>query len=886
MSDISDIILDKLIECDPADAKGNEIKNDMLANISKHIANTRDPFTKRALNYSFWNLITYILRKKAAVTAGTQPIKYSNDEELAINFGYVSDMIAKISEKFSLDSIDEVFENTNYINEVDIKFYSITQWLNEQMKEFMGIYEIEKLRSEYDEKTGRMQEYKKSIEDNVMQKKQVLANIGRNINNTAMFLKIYNLSETINQCTNKYSLYKFKGNSGMALSKEERLELINIENEINTARNERKELCKSYLQLNNDLCKYEDNVIDNEIELLGLVSGLSKSKSDLEEFIKSKNETPASKKEEFITDRINYLKNMFELVSKRNKIEPTPCLGEKIAPYIPDAIIEALCEYLKADPRVFKTKKFKRFGYPSVLFIPGCGNGIYSYDYNALIIPFFPATNFKESIISAMVLYRWDCDEDKEFREAYNSLKPYKKLSFVDLQRAMIKDFTIYITRELKGYKLFDKEIRDWFAWQVAPKKDETVDFEILKLGEIKQRKKTSEENSNLEDRTGQFVAKAAEAETKYSEASKASEEAEAAYKEAREAALLLAGEAARISEDAANQSVEAARADISVKTEHMIKAAEASAKAAEATIKAAQAAKTENEAKTALDEKKAVLEKLKKEYETAAAEAKKEEEIANIAKADEEARIAEAKIKLGEMLKTAAANENEAKEEAEKIKNEMEKIKADVQVKYDAALKAELKHKAAAETLITINGYLKLNGRELLKIKSYDELKTEIHARLESTFTAENDGLKTDGAGENEELDQRALFNEQLDIYKTEIEKLKKENENLKQSCDAITNSQTAQTHIETPGSFNYSRIPVNDRFNINRNLIYNKIKAIIKTDNINEKLAILPSNSNPDSIEVHLLNINIKNGELDLMLNSLLIQSKLQKFNELIKQ
>ncbi len=877
-SEFSDIILDRLVECDGSDAKGNEVKNDMLGNISKHIANTRDPFAKRSLNYSFWNLITYILKKKVAATKGAEPINFSNDELLAVNYGYVSDMIAKTSEKFSIDSIDEVFESSCCINEVDIKFYSITQWLNEQLKEFMGIYEIEKLKNEYESKVTKTHEYKKSIEDNMMQKKQVLASIGRQINNTPLFLRVYNLSESINQSTNKYSLYKFKSNSGMALSKEERLELINIENEVNTARNERKELTKSYISLNNDLCKYEDNIIENEIELLGLVSGLAKAKTDLENFITSKNETPASKKEEFVADRITYIKNMFELVSKRNKIEPTPCLSDKIVSRIPDLVIEALCEYLKADPRVFKTKKFKRFGYPSVIFVPGCGNGIYSYDYNALIIPFFPATNFKESIISAMVLYRWDCDEDKEFREAFNSLKPYKKLSFVDLQRSLIKDFTTYITKELKGYKLFDKEIRDWFAWQVAPKKDEVVDFEISKFGEVKREKKLGGSSGRPEDKVNEIMAKASEIEAKCGQAAKVAEEAEKIHAEARELAKITAAEAARMSEEAANKSVEAARADISVKTELMIKAAEISGKVMEATIKAAEAAKSENEAKLILDEKIAELNKLKAEAETIMITAKNETEKANLAKADEEARIAQVKGRLGDMLKTAAAEENKAKENAEKLKNETEKIKSDMQVKYAEAIKAELEHKAASEVFNAVNGFLKLNGAELLKIKTYEELKNEAIAKYEAEAGGGTSENAADGAGN--ESDQRILFTEQLNVYKDEIEKIKKENENLKKSSPGNAASSQAVT-----SDIDYSKIPVSDRFNIARNVIYNKIKTIIKAENMNDKLVITPSAKSSETINLHLLNLNVSSGELDLILNTLLIQSKLQKFNELIK-
>lgn len=880
-SEISDTILDRLIE--ECEGKGSEVKSEMISNISKHLANTRDPFAKRSLNYAFWNLITYMLKKKVSATKGAEPMNFTSDEVLAVNYGYVSDMIAKSSDKFSLDTIDEAFQLSTCINDVEIKFYSVTEWLNEQLKEFMGIYDIDKLRADYDAKSAKMQEYKKSNEDNFMQKKQVLGSIAKQMNNQALFMRIYGLTEKVNQCTSKYSLYKFKGNSGMALSKEERLELINIENEINTARNDRKELTKSFMMLNNDLCKCEDNVIDNEIELLGLVAGLAKAKADLESFIVSKNETSAAKKEEFINDRVTYIKNMAELVSKRNKIEPTPCLSEKVNARIPDIIIDALCEYLKADPRVFKTKKFKRFGYPSVIFVPGCGNGIYSYDYNAFIFPIFPATNYKESVVSAMVLYRWDCDEDREFREAYNSLKPYKKLSFVDLQRSLIKDFTIYITKELKGYKLFDKELRDWFAWQIAPKKDEIVDFEVLKHGESRRESKLADASRRSDDKAVEASLRAAEAAAKLSAAEKLMMEAELALNEAHETALKIAAEAARVSEEAANKSVEAARADISVKAEFMIKAAEASGKATEATIKAAEAARSENEAKINFEAKKADYERLKNEAEVSQRIAKNEEAKANEARASEDAKIASIKAGLGEMFKLAAAEENEARQAADKLKNEADQVKNDLQAKQSAAFKAEIAHRTAAEVMNSVNGLLKLSGRDLLKAKSYDELKNEAAAKVEAQAVAEAPSEEQQGFSESESADMRALFEEQLIALKDEIEKLKKENGELRKAGagqGAQPNQHTASVS-QQPGA----EIPAGEKFAAVREFLYGKIKSIIKSDSVNEKLSITPSGKNKEAVNIHMTDVNAANGELDLILNTLAIQAKLQKFIEMIK-
>ncbi|EKD69589.1 MAG: hypothetical protein ACD_47C00070G0001, partial [uncultured bacterium] len=61
--------------------------------------------------------------------------------------------------------------------------------------------------------------------------------------------------------------------------------------------------------------------------------------------------------------------------------------------------------------------------------------------------------------------------------------------------------------------------------------------------------------------------------------------------------------------------------------------------------------------------------------------------------------------------------------------------------------------------------------------------------------------------------------------------------------------------------------------------------IKSIIKLDSVNEKLSITPSGKNKEAVNIHLTDINAANGELDLILNTLAIQAKLQKFIEMTK-
>ena len=503
-----DRVLDQLLENDGSE-RINSLRHEIFLNIDKYLANTKDPFAKRALNYSYWNLINYVMKRKLANVGAKNFFEFTRAEQLAINFGYISEKLLEGVE-FDQNCFNETLVSTITI-EPEIKYFSVTAWLNEQFKEFMGYYEIEKLKLEHEASITRIDAAKKNTEQIMIFKKNFLLVLSKLLNNPQMFAKVFALSDQIYAISNKYALIKYKVQSGTALSKEERLELINIENNINQLRNERKEILKSLPRHQIELVDYEEKTIHGEIELLGIITGVGKSKIALEAFIESKSSITLAKKEEFFNERLTLLKTMLELISKRNKIEPTPFLTANLKPKMPDFVFQAIAKFIEADPKVFANKKVRRFGHPIIIFVPGSGNGVYNYDLNALMIPEFPMKDFRESLISAIVLFRWDCDEEREFRDSFNALKPYKRLSFIDLQRSLIRDYIMYITKEREGYKVFDKEIRDWFIWQVAPKKSEEKKINIQQTDGDQQPVEETAPDDSFESQPDSFEAAASD---------------------------------------------------------------------------------------------------------------------------------------------------------------------------------------------------------------------------------------------------------------------------------------------------------------------------------------------------------------------------------------
>jgi len=694
-----DRVLDQLLENDGTE-RINSLRHEIFLNIDKYLANVKDPFAKRALNYSYWNLVNYIMKRKLSNIGAKNFFEFTRAEQLAINFGYISERLLEGVE-FDQNCFNETLVSTITI-EPEIKYFSVTAWLNEQFKEFMGHYEIEKLKAEHETAITKIDAAKKSSEQIMIFKKNFLLVLSKLLNNPQQFAKVFSLSDQIYATSNKYALIKYKVQSGTALSKEERLELINIENTMTQLRNERKEILKSLPRHQMELVDYEEKTIHGEIELLGIISAVGKSKIALEAFIESKNTITLAKKEEFFNERLTLLKTMLELISKRNKIEPTPFLTAGLKAKMPDFVFQAIAKFIEADPKVFANKKVRRFGHPTIIFVPGAGNGVYNYDLNALMIPEFPPKDFRESLISALVLFRWDCDEEREFRDSFNALKPYKRLSFVDLQRSLIRDYIMYITKEREGYKVFDKEIRDWFTWQVAPKKSEEKKINIQQTDGDQQPTEETAPDDNFE--------------------------------------------ASPSFEDAAGD--EGGQAPIETSEEPVETNDYETAPAGSAekhTQSPSESVQFENGGKTVEDA-------------------------------------------LRNFLVTPGA-----------AKQEPPAYSAPVQSAWDymeSRPEAPVAHNFVEEPPA-------VNFQEPVKIES--------HASVQS--------------------------------------------------------------------------VPVTPEFEKARELIYNKIKSIIKADSVDDKFAITPSDKN-DSINIHILNVNVHSTELDLILNTLLIQSKLHKLTDLLKK
>ena len=166
----------------------------------------------------------------------------------------------------------------------------------------------------------------------------------------------------------------------------------------------------------------------------------------------------------------DWLKKIVMIISKRSKTDPSPVLFSDRPVFNRVKLLAAMDEIESHDPELFNNRRVRKFGRPDILLMPCSGNGIYDWEKNIFIIPVVPVKDFMESVATAFVDYRWDVDEDRDMRQSYSEIKEYEGLPLLKLKEQLTKDYTTWLTREMKGYKILSKDVREWFAWKFTPK--------------------------------------------------------------------------------------------------------------------------------------------------------------------------------------------------------------------------------------------------------------------------------------------------------------------------------------------------------------------------------------------------------------------------------
>ena len=125
------------------------------------------------------------------------------------------------------------------------------------------------------------------------------------------------------------------------------------------------------------------------------------------------------------------------------------------------------------DIEMFNVPRVRMYGIPTVIFVPGQGLGTYDWSDHSILIPAFPVGGEDKSLSYALGTFRWDSDEDRKLKTPYEQqIKDNRKKSLLALAQSFCKDYSLWITKEKKGYRILPRETHKVFVGMFSVKQD------------------------------------------------------------------------------------------------------------------------------------------------------------------------------------------------------------------------------------------------------------------------------------------------------------------------------------------------------------------------------------------------------------------------------
>ncbi len=134
---------------------------------------------------------------------------------------------------------------------------------------------------------------------------------------------------------------------------------------------------------------------------------------------------------------------------------------------------EIFREFNSCDMDMFNVPRIRMYGIPRIIFVPGQGLGTYDWSDHTLLMPAFPIGGEDKAVSYALATFRWDSDEDRKVKTPYEGIKENKKKSLLAMAASFYKDYSVWMTKEKRGYRLLPRETHKVFVQTFTSKLEE-----------------------------------------------------------------------------------------------------------------------------------------------------------------------------------------------------------------------------------------------------------------------------------------------------------------------------------------------------------------------------------------------------------------------------
>lgn len=440
----------------------------------------KDPTDRRSkldLNSLFWDKIYELVREGAkngeSTTLGLD--EYSD----LFNYGILDVSLLDDKEKavLAIKAEDLPIDNED--------IYSFVEWLIVQYRKLLNFDKKEHLNKEIEINRQDVIRKEKDLDKLIDEREEFFINSAKSalasrgaLTSSAFnslisrYRKIYALDSTFKNI----AITQFNVSHGTFLNSEQKREFVAKKMEyqkglaiFDSLLTELRD--KSKLQQVKGLCENVEALVN---DIISTKSKEDKIKIELESLKTEQLSLSPIEIEAKINGVLDYLKDMMILSSKRLRMDPIAVLHGRVSP-VTKSKLEVIIKHVEEfDPKVFNNEKVQYMGAPKFVIIPGYGNGLYDWKNNALIIPTMPTKSIEDAVYMAIIEYKLDVDEEKTMINSFNKIENYRGLkSIFALKDRFAKDYSIFMKQETRGYKVLDKVVRNWFAYEIAPSKHE-----------------------------------------------------------------------------------------------------------------------------------------------------------------------------------------------------------------------------------------------------------------------------------------------------------------------------------------------------------------------------------------------------------------------------
>jgi len=475
----------------PALSEAEQKKKDLIvtaiSNYKKSIDTTDKKFQREAkdkLTNAFWELVNYIVLTKAAL--GMPTLNFTLAEELLLNFGFLDKSMLPANARI-IDTI--IAENKRIALIGPFRMYRFTDWLveryhilfnkpggpmrgkvlfqTESAKLKVALDKLKKERLEIVKKIQQKSDELKGLRNFVMEYDDFLRNVFKITLKPKLTVADENeLKKTADERKKFVQSYETYQKKIEALDEDLAEEYKHIQHKIKTTLSDLIEV------------DIEAGIYVN-IETRALMQGALK-KAAL---------PPLSQLEEELRE----FRSNSSGAAKKARADTCPVILSEKQIITKAEAVDLINRVRMVDTEAFKTSLAKRTGKPGIIFVPGTGDGMFHYENNVFIVPLTPPKTATHSILSSVVQYRWENDEDRTLRDSYQQLKPYKNLNILELRKALLNDYVLWVTKEALGYRVLDKLVRPWFEYTIKINKESVEELKAA-LSPKKKKKKTADE--------------------------------------------------------------------------------------------------------------------------------------------------------------------------------------------------------------------------------------------------------------------------------------------------------------------------------------------------------------------------------------------------------